>query len=613
MDKKKNLSIKILAILGLVFSLSLLQAGASTKEEVYRELVKQHPRPSVEEVIREFGGQLPPATVTHIQRTNLTTDILSHMPETIAKLELMYPGAMWASLGRDALGVADVLESFYLALGQPGRVVRVNASSGTFGSRDDGMYIQMLKDVGMDIDNSDRMRPFIIFDNTSYGSASQSTQLITKVYNYFKQKTGQPISHLFHKVAVVSTSSGETTSDPHIFFDLLRKSSEGKPIPSRILNISNMSFLLYSNYGNEWHGTFGHLVKYENGRVGGALGSEASLQTKEYILNQILEGYYAVNSLEFLELVRAAAKRLGYDFDEHIKTYSKDWVPPKFVPPEPYNSELVEIAAEKFFSPKLAIAVMPKSASYPTTASYPGTEPLTAHLKNIYQAEILNELKKATDQLQEYKDAHKLDEKQFTEYRKEKIEEGFQKLDLLIRQQAEELKLEMSLYDYLMIAYLKTFSKFEPYEKTYFSTNAKQIKDMYAMTLGLIQDSGVLVQTTVSYLRLIDWALSEGSISKKDYRRLVLHALADVEKEPSFYEALPQLFIDSPRLQRYLIKHAEVYLTSKKNKQAAQRTYMEMVNRKLLPKPNECELWLSGKTKEQIEEETLAKEYGQAI
>lgn len=553
--------------------------AADRKTEVYEKLMALEHRPTIQQVVNAFDGRPPrieKGLTNEATNREWAEDIKTNLPIAIAKLEALYPGAIWASLGRDSVAIADLLEAFYLGLGQPGRGVRINASSGSFAQDSDDMFIKMLKKLGMRIDANAASRPFVVIDRTSYGSFSQSTKLMQMVYKYHVNKGGQAKT-LFRKVAMVSTASGLEIFEKRKFFDEVRLSSKDYDYPTNLAQVSELANFTDQPLA-EWHGTFGTLMRYENGMIGGRPGQPSSLTSREKALDMMIKGFQIVKTKIFQDAVRREAKKLGYDFDQNLKMYDKNWKTLELDPNDMDIEDHAAAAIEKFFSDSEA-SLAPL-----------GLHGLYNHIKNIYQNKIVEALE--------------LNEKehgpQNAKSREKLISAGFDNLQKAL---GTKNNLSQTKFEYLMNAYFASLSKHEPYDK-YFSVNAREINNVFMQA----ETEHTATEYALIYLRLLEPLVEEEIISSKDYRRLVLYILARIDNHDQFYLSLKDLFKQSPRLKQTLIKHAKVYLTSPRNEGKAREAYLEMIKRNLLPKPTECDLWLNGEgSDEKSNEENLGK------
>lgn len=242
----------------------------------------------------------------------------------IASFEKAYPGLTYAFLGRDSAFLADAVEAFYLAHGQIGRVVRLNASGNSINPANSNELLAFLRQNGFRPTAGGLERPYIIIDRTSYGLGSQSRRLLSAGYMSLLQ-TGASPDRLMRQFAVVNLGSDNNGVEmgPDIerdFFRRLkflsgyRKSVAHEPItgPSTHLRIS-AGGLIDTAF---WHDTFG---KFEIAASGGLVakpGAPMPEKQREESLEMIVEAVRAVSSDEFMAMVqRVARETFEYQFE----------------------------------------------------------------------------------------------------------------------------------------------------------------------------------------------------------------------------------------------------------------------------------------------------------
>ena len=113
-----------LLFLTLVLSPEIL-AGTISK------LINSPTRPTIRE-IKEVLDPWPLENPFGGVHDDLTETLSKTVPRLIVRMEKAYPGAIWAPLGRDAVFFGDVLDAFYEAVGERGRVRRLNLSGESF-------------------------------------------------------------------------------------------------------------------------------------------------------------------------------------------------------------------------------------------------------------------------------------------------------------------------------------------------------------------------------------------------------------------------------------------------------------------------------------------------
>ena len=579
------------AILFIFVLISSLTFANEEQDKITQDLLSLTRRPSVEKVFNAYQGNLPslPSEPQRNKRGGLWMEtIKQEMPRVIAELEYAYPGAIWAALGRDAVAIVDILEAFYLSVGQSGRVARIEASTATFRSSSDD-FIKMLEQAGLpkDVKNVENMRPFIILDRTSYGAASQSTLLTKHIYDhYISKQVVNSSTSLFGKVAVVSSASGQDITRESVNRVVRGDIGHGLShrIPVRILTSKGLGN--FTDQGHqEWHQTFDQIVTDPDGHVGGLITGDSSPQHKQVAIWMMLEAYAVVRTPGFLEAVRQEAQNLGYNFDEHLKKYAeKYWqenqsnpsavyTPPP--PPEPTLEEVVSQRLKDIFK-----------RAFPSL----NNENNFAGLSWLYhkiEEKTFEEIANRSDQSQKIKSTDPIFDsiEQFIFYKNPE-----QVLEVNIRNPSSD-------YQKFLSAYLLVFPVHNPaYEgKSYLSDNGGTINDNFKGHLHSQLHIADLLERTFVYLKGITWAVENRIISMRDYRRLTLLAFGYFYNLwPKGYDylaitaPLKTLMSEKPIFYQMLTERAEVFLTSKKNGGAAAEFYRELIKAEALPQVDEC-------------------------
>jgi hypothetical protein len=223
-------------------------------------------------------------------------------PQLIVELEYAFPDNIWAPLGRDTAVVGDLLEAFYLSIGQTNRVVRLNASGPSFKREYD--YLDLLISAGLVDHSGYPLSNFIILDPTRWAPESQSRMLISTVYKRLPVTQHQDFLTRVNAVALdnrgarIATRISPLLNIP-AFFKSISMDQKG---PKTILE-SFGSFSYLPSCNNEdivWHGPFGQFTKIHPGLRVPLVGTPTSAALREHILWFMYEIYRAVNSDAFL-------------------------------------------------------------------------------------------------------------------------------------------------------------------------------------------------------------------------------------------------------------------------------------------------------------------------
>jgi hypothetical protein len=234
----------------------------------------------------------------------------------IASFEKAYPGLTYAFLGRDSAFLADAIEAFYLAHGQVGRVVRLNASGNSINPAPPDVLLAFLRQNGFRPTANGLERPYIIIDRTSYGPNSQSRRLLSAGYSSLLQTRAAP-EKLMRQFAVVNVGSDNNgiAITPDVERDFFRRIKfigyRHESGPSVQLRIS-AGGLIDTAF---WHQTFGKFEINTSGRLVARPGAPVEVSDREMTLGLIETAVRVVSSDEFMQMVRKAARDIfEYDF-----------------------------------------------------------------------------------------------------------------------------------------------------------------------------------------------------------------------------------------------------------------------------------------------------------
>lgn len=282
-------------------------------------LIEQKLRPTMRELLQELDPIPSPNPFQPLYRNDTMLKLIPILgPKMIVQLEFAYPGAVWAPLGRDAALVADILESYYLAIGQMNRVVRLNASRHSFRDRAD--FRKLLLSVGLIDTKRLPVKKFVVLDVTQWDLYSQSRQMVSAVYEAI-----DPCERSNYLPIVNAIALGYLGGESHVsrkitpnlnklgFFSQVEVSEFG---PSQILE-TYQDFTYPQQYHSKdlvWHQPFMQFTEDTNGNIISQPGRLSSLQFREHILWQMFEVYHLIQSKSFMDDVQEYAKNI-YNFD----------------------------------------------------------------------------------------------------------------------------------------------------------------------------------------------------------------------------------------------------------------------------------------------------------
>jgi hypothetical protein len=268
------------------------------------ELLNNPLRPRISEVLDYHEGYQPeqrvPLSGDRLNYGHFRNAIMDGAPQFIAKLEKAYPGATYAFMGRDTQVISDVVEAFYLSIGQQNRVVQIGASKTTFQGLSDQDTVEYLKYFGLDLDKVDESKPFILVDTISSGevidgvliSGRQGRHLLQVLYQEWINRGRNPVD-LLNKVNMVgmqvSTFKTGEIGNTERYMDVTRignieeinRANAFKFFRQQTTSRMGLDFVLplipdtqmvfnesgYDHYTGAWHDRFQPPLRTEEGMV----------------------------------------------------------------------------------------------------------------------------------------------------------------------------------------------------------------------------------------------------------------------------------------------------------------------------------------------------------
>jgi hypothetical protein len=192
-------------VVSLFFSAPLTSysnyAFATTKtdyQSAIDKLTSMQLRPTVADVkkaLKPWPTKNPFGNSDSRQIVAISKD-LDSIAKMIAAIELHFPGAVIAPMGRDAVLFGDMMDAFYTAIGQPNRVARINGSGLSLRIHDQQLLVDFLKTTGYDISKADQLPPFLFFDRTGFASNSQMRYLLNAAYTQYTKSGKDPVKLL---------------------------------------------------------------------------------------------------------------------------------------------------------------------------------------------------------------------------------------------------------------------------------------------------------------------------------------------------------------------------------------------------------------------------------
>lgn len=296
------------------------------------QLLRFEYRPSTRDFLRAFNGVLPQKNpfidmILESQsqngwadnRENVVSAIRSEAdilendsPIAIAHMEKAFPGASYFQLGRDGAIFSDVLEVFYDLLGQHDRVYRLFASGPTVRALNQKTGIEFLISNGL---GARPGMPVLFIDNTYWNSSSQS-YLLTKYVVKYLSDNGFSKAQIEQMVSTASTAGGwvvDSTMDDKKLPEVRKENY----LKTALSLVGNLSSPFYS--ASFWHDSMIQNTKQlDDGRIVGVYTNRLADDSRYYVLAYMYEVFRIVSDPRFFEKVVSEAKAVGLEFKGEI-------------------------------------------------------------------------------------------------------------------------------------------------------------------------------------------------------------------------------------------------------------------------------------------------------
>jgi hypothetical protein len=296
--------------------------GRQVRTQKVEDLVKQQRRPTPSQLRKAYRGRIPDHNPFTRNGDGAVQAKIRAAAKLIAVLERSYPGATYLPLGRDAVMMADVMEAYYTHLGQPHRVARIDASSSSFNGNQQDIIDFLKHNTPIDFSDPKKSKGFVLFDNTSYGTSSQSHLVMNAIYAEYARH-GYDMAEVHKKIGIVSTYTGLSLGDASTSGETLksyfetekqnRSSSPAAP-PSQAIFAPEVQS---SMYGNEWHGSWGAFTRDASGKVRTEPLSDGAVGTHEAILADFHDVLAGIESGELQRAVEEESAALGGHAPHH--------------------------------------------------------------------------------------------------------------------------------------------------------------------------------------------------------------------------------------------------------------------------------------------------------
>lgn len=198
-------------------------AARLLSEEV-ENLVQRPLRPRMSDLLLQpyFSNDIYPEFLRRPQKDLLIRNIKDQLPSIIAGLELAFPNGRYVFLGRDAAFLADLIDGFYIARGEYGRVIRLNVSRASLNESPASLALY-LRQEGIALSHWEKQPPFVFLDRTAYqknpvvfGGTSQLLRLVSVLFKQ-GQLMGLTPSYLKHHIGAVSLTNAPQHYDVYSY------------------------------------------------------------------------------------------------------------------------------------------------------------------------------------------------------------------------------------------------------------------------------------------------------------------------------------------------------------------------------------------------------------
>lgn len=307
-----------LPLIAVAFAVGLSAGHAPwlhASEDGVRQLLSMENRPTIADMKRHLSPWPRKNPFKGRDNYGRIARFSDDFPTVIVNFERAFPGATFAGLGRDSALIGDLLDAFYRSIGQVGRVVRLNASGGSFHGASQGTLVSFMKSAGLDLENIGEAPPFIIFDQTSYSrwynQMSQSRALVYAGYQTYARMGGDP-KDLVRKFNLISNGNYSANDIKHTNVEAFLSSLENRVGASGPDAVLLNPARLYG-YSSEWHGSFGAFSDTGSGPVA-RVGPANSESVRQAILWELFEAIRILERPSFLKKVKSVSKGFGFEF-----------------------------------------------------------------------------------------------------------------------------------------------------------------------------------------------------------------------------------------------------------------------------------------------------------
>jgi len=328
---KKPLNLLLATILLLPTS-----AAIARKAKSLDELMNQPKRPTMMEIKESYNALtalqafMMPVNGEYYDYAYWLNIMIQDGPRLIATLEKAFPGATWAFMGRDTAALADLVEAFYISIGQNDRVVRLGGSKASYANIAPSTLVNFLESNGFSLNEVQKRPPYILIDTVSKGYGQQGRALLSAVYEAYTSQGHNPLEIVrkFNMIGLIVSTFARggnapvpiESADLHYNDEILRYAAN--PYNYQTNNVvvtftdSGLKFneAGYEHFTGAWHTAYGAFAVDEKGSTQPVPGAPKHPNERMSVLLFQRMVWESINNPLFLSQVQLAAKNLGYEF-----------------------------------------------------------------------------------------------------------------------------------------------------------------------------------------------------------------------------------------------------------------------------------------------------------
>ncbi len=289
---------------------------AKKYDKAVRRLLSMNERPTIAVVKKALKPWPRTSPVPEDENFIITKEMLAGLAEVIVYFEHAFPGAVYLPMGRDAVGLGDMMDAFYTSIGQPGRIRRLDFSRPTVNNANSSDLVDYLKGLGFKFQNLRKSPTFVIFDSTGYQGTSQLGLVLDKVYTEYARRGHDP-KNLVYKFNAINLyprgKSIDPEDNPRGFLEEQAFRLQYQSRPDRIFAMPEMDVDLSGS--PEWHDSFGTLYRDSKGKVQVQVPEEFDEGHRLSALFHLYEIVRKVETPAMKRRVKAVAKKMNVEIN----------------------------------------------------------------------------------------------------------------------------------------------------------------------------------------------------------------------------------------------------------------------------------------------------------